>query len=215
VEVKDHLRAGDFTRASFYTQSRQVYMCRFDEVIVCEGSEAASRRKHEWVPRLSRFVEQPRNRARDERKRAMPQQAPRLNYFSVILYHLTGERAYRGSADSPAGFLKLTTTGRKSGKPRSVHLIYIRDGANYVVTASYGGRQRHPGWFFNVRSNPQVTIEVQDRQLRTVAEIAGPDKRGELWARLIEIAPFYAGYQKRTSREIPMVILRPIEEQLD
>ena len=143
----------------------------------------------------------------------MPQKVHRLSYFSVLLYHLTGERAYRGSADSPAGFLKLTTTGRKSGKQRSVHLIYIRDGSAYVVTASNGGRQRHPGWFFNVRSNPQVTIKVQDTEVSAVAEVAGPEKRRELWPRLLEIAPLYAGYEKHTSREIPMVILRPSNEQ--
>src|SRR5215469_11282109 len=111
----------------------------------------------------------------------MPQKVPRLSYFSVILYHLTGERAYRGNATSPAGFLKLTTTGRKSGKQRTVHLIYIRDSSAYVVIASNGGSQRHPGWFFNLRSNPQVTIHVQNTQLNAVAEIAGPDKRKELW----------------------------------
>lgn len=143
----------------------------------------------------------------------MPQKVRKLSYFSVMLYHLTGERAYRGSPDSTAGFLKLTTTGRKSGKQRTTHLIYIRDGSNYVVSASYGGRPRHPGWFFNIRSNPQVTLQVQDTQMSAVAEVAGPDKRRELWARLLEVAPFYAGYQKRTSREIPMVILRPVEEQ--
>ena len=143
----------------------------------------------------------------------MPQKVPRLSYFSVMLYHLTGERAYRGSADSPAGFLKLTTTGRKSGQQRTVHLMYIRDASAYVVTASNGGKQRPPGWLFNVRSNPQVTIQVQGTQMSAVAEVAGPDKRRELWARLLEIAPFYAGYQKNASREIPMVILRPVEEQ--
>ena len=143
----------------------------------------------------------------------MAQKGHRLSYFSVMLYHLTGERAYRGSADSPAGFLKLTTTGRKSGKQRSVHLIYIRDGSAYVVTASNGGKQGHPGWFFNVRSNPQVTMKVQDTEVSAVAEVAGPDKRRELWARLLEIAPFYAGYEKHASREIPMVILRPVDEQ--
>src|SRR5579864_2661356 len=136
-----------------------------------------------------------------ERKRAMAQKVQRLNYFSVLLYHLTGGRAYRGSTASPAGFLKLTTTGRKSGKQRTVHLIYIRDGSAYVVTASNGGSQRHPGWFFNVRSNPQVTMQVQDTQVNAVAEIAGPDKRRELWARLLENAPFYAGYEKNASRE--------------
>ena len=143
----------------------------------------------------------------------MPQKVHRLNYFSVMLYHLTGGRAYRGSADSPAGFLKLTTTGRKSGKQHTVHLIYIQDGSAYVVTASRGGSQRHPDWFFNVQSLPQVTIQVQDAQLSAVAEVARPEKRRELWARLLSIAPLYAGYQKHTSREIPMVILRPVDEQ--
>jgi len=143
----------------------------------------------------------------------MPQKVRRLNYFSVLLYHLTGERAYRGSTDSPAGFLKLITTGRKSGKQRSVHLIYIRDGSAYVVTASAGGSEKHPGWFFNVRSNPQVTMQVQGTQVSAVAEVAGPDKRRELWVQLLEIAPLYAGYEKHTSREIPMVILRPVDDQ--
>jgi deazaflavin-dependent oxidoreductase (nitroreductase family) len=143
----------------------------------------------------------------------MPQKVHRLNYFSVMLYHLTGGRAYRGSADSPAGFLKLTTTGRKSGQQRSVHLMYIRDDSAYVVTASNGGKQRHPGWFFNVRSNPQVSMQVHGTQVSAVAEVAEPDKRRELWARLLSIAPLYAGYEKHTSREIPMVILRPVDEQ--
>ena len=158
-------------------------------------------------------MEAQEKRQETKRKKIMPQRVQRLNYFSVILYHLTGERAYRGSADSPAGFLKLTTTGRKSGKQHTVHLIYIRDGSAYVVTASRGGSQRHPDWFFNVRSNSQVTMHVQGIQRSAVAEIAGPDKRKELWARLLEIAPLYAGYQKHTSREIPMVILRSVDEQ--
>jgi deazaflavin-dependent oxidoreductase (nitroreductase family) len=143
----------------------------------------------------------------------MPQKVRKMNYVTVIMYHLTGERAFRGSADSPSGFLKLTTTGRKSGQPRTVHLLYIRDGSAYVVTASNGGKQSPPGWFFNVRSNPQVSMQVQGRQVNAVAEIAEPDKRKELWARLLEIAPMYAGYEKKTSREISMVILQPADEQ--
>jgi F420H(2)-dependent quinone reductase len=143
----------------------------------------------------------------------MPHKVRKITYVSVMLYHLTGGRAFRGSVESPAGFLKLTTTGRKSGQPRTVHLLYIRDGSAYVVTASNGGKPRPPGWLFNVRSNPKVSMQVQDRQLSAVAEIAEADKRRELWSRLLEIAPMYAGYEKQTSREIPMVILRPIDEQ--
>jgi deazaflavin-dependent oxidoreductase (nitroreductase family) len=139
----------------------------------------------------------------------MSQKTLRLSYFSVAMYHLTGGRAYRGGPDSPAGFLQLTTTGRKSGQKRTVHLLYIRDGSAYVVTASNGGKQTNPGWYFNLRSNPQATIRVQDRELPVRAEVAGLEKRTELWTRLIQIAPFYSGYEKRAPREIPMVLLHP------
>ena len=143
----------------------------------------------------------------------MPHKVRKMTYVSVILYHLAGGRAFRGSAESPTGFLKLTTIGRKSGQPRTVHLLYIRDGSAYVVTASNGGKPHPPGWLFNVRSNPKVNIQVQDRQVSAVAEIAETDKRRELWERLLELAPMYAGYEKQASREIPMVILRPVDEQ--
>ena len=133
-----------------------------------------------------------------------------VNYLTVIAHALTGGRAFAGDAASPAGFLKLTTTGRKTGKQRMVELIYIRDGAAYVVTASNGGKPSNPGWFYNLQSNPDVTIEVHGGQQRAVAEFASPDKRRELWARLTQIAPMYAGYEKRTQREIPMALLRPV-----
>jgi len=142
----------------------------------------------------------------------MPQHVRKLTYLSVLLYHLTGGRAYGGNADSAAGFLKLTTTGRKSGKQRTVHLLYIRDGSAYVVTASNGGNERHPGWYFNVQSHPQVSIQAHGTQMSAVAEVAGPEKRKELWTRLLSIAPLYAGYEKHTTREIPMVILQPVDE---
>jgi deazaflavin-dependent oxidoreductase (nitroreductase family) len=116
-------------------------------------------------------------------------------------------------SNDQAGFLKLTTIGRKSGKQRTATLLYIKDAASYVVTASNGGRPAHPGWFFNVQSNPEVNIQVKHKQMKVVAEVAGPEKRSELWARLLDIAPLYAGYSKRSGREIPMVILHPAAEQ--
>jgi len=130
----------------------------------------------------------------------------------VFLYNASGGRI--GGKLGKVPVLLLTTTGRKTGKQRTLPLNYIRDGSAYVVTASAGGADKHPGWFFNIRSNPQATIKVKDKQIKVTAEIAGPDKKPELWARLVEVAPNYAGYQKRTSREIPMVILHPVEERL-
>lgn len=140
----------------------------------------------------------------------MPQTNFHMTYFHVMLYMLSGRRLYRGDANSAAGFLRLTTVGRKTGKQRTVDLLYIRDGSAYVVTASNGGAQRDPGWLFNVRSNPDVTIEVQGVRLRAVAEVADPEKRRELWARLVNIAPLYQGYEKRTQREIPMALVHPV-----
>ena len=108
--------------------------------------------------------------------------------------------------------LLLTTTGRRSGKQRTVPLMYIREVSASVITASAGGAERHPGWFFNLRSHPQATIQVKDKQIRVTAEVAGPEKKPELWTQLVEEAPNFAGYQKRTSRDIPMVILHPVDE---
>jgi F420H(2)-dependent quinone reductase len=128
----------------------------------------------------------------------------------VFLYRTTGGRI--GGKMGRVEVLLLTTTGRRSGKQRTVPLIYIRDGSTYVITASAGGAERHPGWFFNLRSHPQASIQLKEKQIRVTAEIAGPEKKPELWARLVEVASNFAGYQKRTGRDIPMVILHPVAE---
>ncbi len=132
--------------------------------------------------------------------------------IAVYLYNVLGGRIGGKMGKMPV--LLLTTTGRKTGKQRTLPLIYIMDGSAYVITASAGGADKHPGWFFNIRSNPQVVIQVKDTQIKVTAEIAGPEKKSELWARLVAVAPNFAGYQKRTSRDIPMVILHPVEERL-
>ncbi len=130
----------------------------------------------------------------------------------VFLYNVSGGRI--GGKMDKVPVLLLTTTGRKTGKKRTLPLIYIMDGSAYVITASAGGADKNPGWFFNIRSNPQATIQVKDKHIKVMAEIAGQEKKSELWARLVEVAPNFAGYQKRTSRDIPMVILHPVEQRL-
>jgi len=132
--------------------------------------------------------------------------------FSLIIYNLTGGRVYLGRAEDAVGLLALTTTGRKSGAPRSVSLVYIRNGSSYVVAAFNSGRDTHPGWYFNLRSNPQVTIQIKKQQIKAVAEMASPEQKSQLWEQLVEAAPFFAGYPKRTHREIPMVLLHSADE---
>jgi deazaflavin-dependent oxidoreductase (nitroreductase family) len=134
-----------------------------------------------------------------------------MSYFTVFAHALTGGRAYAGDENSPAGFLKLITTGRRSGQARTVELLYMRDGPRYVVTASNAGKAHNPGWYFNVQSTPQVTMHVHGHDIPALAQVASPEQRRVLWARLIEIAPFYGGYERRATREIPMVLLTPLD----
>jgi deazaflavin-dependent oxidoreductase (nitroreductase family) len=142
----------------------------------------------------------------------MQQKTSRLSMFSLILYNLTGGRVHPGSAEDPVGILVLTTTGRKSGEPRPVSLIYIKSGSSYAVAAANAGRDTHPGWYFNLLSNPQVTVRIKNQQIKAVAELASPEQKSQLWEQLVEAAPLFASYPKRTRREIPMVLLHPVEE---
>jgi F420H(2)-dependent quinone reductase len=134
-----------------------------------------------------------------------------INLFLMIhvfLYRLSGGALGGHFRGLPV--LLLTTVGRKTGKRRTVPLLYIRDGANYVITASNGGRNQNPGWWLNLQSNPQTTIEVATDKISVLAEQAIAEEKKLLWEKLVDKAHFYVDYQKRTKRDIPMVILRPM-----
>lgn len=105
--------------------------------------------------------------------------------------------------------LLLTTTGRKTGKKRTTPLGYLEHDGQYVVIASNAGFDTHPAWFHNLKSNPHVAVQIRDKQLTAIAEPAAPTLREQLWAKLVERAPGYGAYEKRTTREIPIVLLRP------
>ncbi|HEY7627640.1 MAG TPA: nitroreductase family deazaflavin-dependent oxidoreductase [Ilumatobacteraceae bacterium] len=104
----------------------------------------------------------------------------------------------------------LTTTGRKSGDPRRNALIYSRDGDDYILIASYGGRPSHPLWYLNLTADPAVTIQERDRVTSCRAETVpeGAD-RDRLWAQMVALYPPYAEYQAKTERRIPVVRCRP------
>ena len=113
-----------------------------------------------------------------------------------------GSRFLRGA---PVGL--LTTTGRKSGKRRTTPLIYLEDAGRIVLVASQGGLPRHPVWFLNLLADPGAAFQIgrEVRELR--ARRASDAEKRELWPRLCAIYPDYDDYQKRTDREIPVVIL--------
>ncbi len=125
----------------------------------------------------------------------------------VFLYRLTGGQL--GGKVQGLKVLILTTTGRKTGTAHSAPLGHFEYDGGYVIVGSNGGADSHPAWFYNLKSNPRAVVQIDDRRMDVSAEVAGPDERRQLWARLVERAPGYAHYAKNTRREIPIVILRP------
>lgn len=127
----------------------------------------------------------------------------------VWLYRVTDGRL--GASMRGGNILLLTTTGRKTGRQRTTPLGYfdLKGDGSHMVVASAGGGDQHPGWFFNLRSNPQVKIQVKDRRAQARAVVLSSDERQALWAKLVEVAPDYGVYAKKTTREIPLVLLYP------
>jgi deazaflavin-dependent oxidoreductase (nitroreductase family) len=103
--------------------------------------------------------------------------------------------------------LLLTTTGRKSGEPRTTPLIYAQDGDRYVIVASKGGAPEHPGWYKNLAKDPKVELQVKDEVFPARARTAEGEERERLWRKANEVWPHYDEYQTQTDREIPVVLL--------
>jgi len=122
-------------------------------------------------------------------------------------YRLTG--GLIGGRFGRVRMLLLTTTGRKSGRPRTTPLLYLEDGGNLVVIASNGGNPNHPAWWLNLKSDPQATVQVGRERRAVSAEEATGEERERLWRAVVDVNSGYEGYQKSTSRRIPVVLLRP------
>jgi deazaflavin-dependent oxidoreductase (nitroreductase family) len=105
--------------------------------------------------------------------------------------------------------LLLTTTGRRSGQPRTTPLIFGRDGDDYLVIASQGGAPTHPQWFQNLQACPEAEIQVRDERMAVTARAAGDDERSRSWTIMAQIWPNYEVYRSRTERVIPVVVLTP------
>ena len=103
--------------------------------------------------------------------------------------------------------LILTTTGRRSGQPRSHPLIYGRHGDDFLVVASKGGAPQPPAWYLNLSDDPDVQVQVKADRFPAHARTATPEEKPELWRTMAEIWPAYEEYQGKTDREIPVVVL--------
>jgi deazaflavin-dependent oxidoreductase (nitroreductase family) len=130
-----------------------------------------------------------------------------VNRIHPAIYRMSGRRV--GASLGQAPVLLLTTVGAKSGKERTAPLLFLRDGKDIVVVASYGGDDRSPAWYHNLIANPLVTAEVDGNRVELHASVADSATKARLWPKLVEMYGGYAKYQRRTERDIPVVLLRP------
>ena len=126
-------------------------------------------------------------------------------------YRLSG--GLIGGRISGLPILLLTTTGRKSGKKRTMPLVYLSDGDNMVVIASNGGADQDPAWWLNLRANPKAEVQVGRYAETIVAEKATGEERERLWRDVVEMYHGYDEYRRLTKREIPVVVLQPQRQE--
>jgi deazaflavin-dependent oxidoreductase (nitroreductase family) len=123
------------------------------------------------------------------------------------LYRATGGKA--GGTMLKVPILLLTTRGRKSGKERTTPLMFTRDGDNLVLIASVGGAPKNPAWYWNLQGQ-DADVQIGSERRRVRARDAVGEERERLWAEMVSLYPGYAEYQKKTTRQIPVVVLEPV-----
>jgi deazaflavin-dependent oxidoreductase (nitroreductase family) len=123
----------------------------------------------------------------------------------VAAYRATGGE--RGHHWRGTTILLLDTVGRRTGTPHTAPLIYRPDGDRFVIVASKGGRPEHPAWFLNLQARPETQIQVLDEQIPVRMTVAEGAERERLWKRMTEVWPDYDAYQRKTDRQIPIVVL--------
>ena len=125
----------------------------------------------------------------------------------VRVYRETnGERGYLWNGVT---ILLLTTTGRVSGEPRTIPIIFTPHGNSFVIIGSKGGSPSHPKWYLNILANPNVEVQVKADKFPAIARTAESPEREQLWLEALKTWPNYDVYQSRTTRLIPVVVIEP------
>jgi deazaflavin-dependent oxidoreductase (nitroreductase family) len=127
-----------------------------------------------------------------------------------VIYRLSAGRV-AGQVPSGAPICLLTTTGRRSGRRRTVPLLYVPIGDEMVVVASRGGMSTHPAWFLNLLARPEVTVQRGSLTGRARARVATDEEKARVWPALVAAYEHFEAYQLRTDRTIPVVILTPVD----
>jgi F420H(2)-dependent quinone reductase len=146
------------------------------------------------VPLAGEYEPSPSQRARDQ----------------VELFESSGGQ--RGATMAGLPIIVLTSVGAKSGKLRKTPLMRVEHDGRYAVVASMGGAPKHPVWYFNIRKTARVELQDGAVKREYIAHEATGDEKTEWWAKAVEAYPPYADYQTKTSRQIPLFVLTPVED---
>ena len=130
-----------------------------------------------------------------------------MSFINIVQYRISGGRW--GSSARGMDILLLTTTGRKTGKKRVSPVMFLKHDQSFVIVASGGGSASHPGWYYNLQSNPNVEIQVRDRKLKVKAATITGNQRETLFEQFVKKASFFGDYQKNTTRNLPVISLTP------
>jgi deazaflavin-dependent oxidoreductase (nitroreductase family) len=146
----------------------------------------------------------------DWRRTLVPVAAKTLGTVHRVLYRASGGRIGARIWNLP--IVLLTTVGRTTGKPRTTPLCALPRGDALIVIASFGGSDTPPGWWLNLEHSPRATVQLGRERHRVTARTTVGDEREDLWAEVVERAPGYLTYARRTTREIPVVVLERLED---
>ncbi len=133
-----------------------------------------------------------------------------FTHINVWVYRASKGRLFNTFPGGGFPICLITTTGAKSGKPRSIALIHLPLGDNKLLVASQGGSDSHPTWYYNVKANPEVAIQFGAERRSYRARHVSDDEKRNLWPHLISLYPDYDQYQARTDRNIPVFLCEPI-----
>ena len=134
-----------------------------------------------------------------------------MSKLHLFVYRLSGGLLTSRMTLRGGGMLLLTTIGSKSGKERTVPLLYIKDANDIAIIASYGGLDQYPGWWWNLKANPEAQVQIREKTIKVRAEQADAATRSRLWPVFNKVFAGYKEYQSRTDREIPIVLLHPLQ----
>ena len=107
--------------------------------------------------------------------------------------------------------LLLHTQGARSGKLRLNPTAYVKDGDRYIIIASKGGAPTNPSWYYNILANPLVTVEIGNETFQVLATIAEEPERTRLYNKMVDMMPSFDEYRRKTNREIPVIVLTPVQ----